>query len=484
MNNKVIDLHNVSKTFGGAKALNNVDFDLLKGEVHCLIGQNGCGKSTLIKIIAGVLEQDSRQEVKIDGVSVIYQDLSLFPNLTVAENIYFPLYKEKGRLKKKALTEKAKESLERLHVDLELDTKIEDLPVADRQLVAIARAIVTQSDILIMDEPTSSLTPNEVKALFAIVSRLKQEGVSVIFVSHKLDEIVEIADRITIMRDGEMVKTVNNGEVDIVGLSYLISGEEINLQKFEKSGRQDILLEVKQLKKRGQFEDISFTLERGEILGITGKLGAGRTELALSIFGMNRRDDGEILLEGKPVDFQRNREAINSGIAYVPEDRILQGVAIDQPVALNLTSTVLNKFKGKVALLAPKKLIDCTKKWISELEIKSARPDMAVSGLSGGNQQKVVLAKWLETHPKVLILDQPTNGIDIGAKSSIYTLIKKLAGSGMGIILISDEPQEIYYNCNKMIIMDKGRMSPQIDLTEMPLSDFEERIKHGEQEIQ
>lgn len=477
MNEKVIDLHDISKTFGGAKALKKVNFDLFKGEVHCLIGQNGCGKSTLIKIIAGVITQDSGAAVNIDGVSVIYQDLSLFPNLSVGENIYFPLYREKGRINKNALRAKAAEILEQLNVQLDLDIKVSELSVADRQLVAIARSMVTKSRILIMDEPTSSLTKNEVRTLFELTLRLKAEGVSIIFVSHKLDEIIDIADRITVMRDGQMLKTINNGEADENQLTYLISGEKIALSRKSFKKDESCLLEIKDFNKDKQFKDISFTLNKGEVLGIIGQLGSGRTELALSIFGMNRRDSGEMKLYGEPVDFGSNKSAIKAGIAYVPEDRIMQGVAIDQSVEMNLTEAALKRFKGKAGLLSKARLRSCTEQWTERLGIKSAAPGMRVSGLSGGNQQKVVLAKWLETDPRILILDQPTNGIDIGAKSAIYEIIGKLSDSGMGIILISDEPQEIYYNCNKMLIMKKGEIRRRVDLADISQEEFEALVK-------
>ena len=486
----LFNLQHINKTFGGVKALSDVSFDLRRGEVHCLVGQNGCGKSTLIKIIAGVLLQDSGIPANIEGVAVIYQDLSLFPNMTAAENIYLPLFLEKGRRGRKELRRAAEETLSRLGARLDPDAQVAGLSVADRQLVAIARALTADSRILIMDEPTSSLTKREIASLFSIVSRLKEEGVSIIFVGHKLDEIVQIADRITVMRDGVVRKTIARDEADEEELAYLISGQKLQFLGRRKgtaegAGQEDEageppLLQVENLGREGQFHDVSFTLRKGEVLGLIGSLGAGRSEVAQSIFGLQPFDRGRVLLEGEPLQLKNNRQAIRRGIAYVPEDRVLQGVAIDQPTELNLTALVLDQCRGRLPLLSPKKTDSCTRDWISRLAIRSAEPELTVSSLSGGNQQKVVLAKWLSIQPKTLILDQPTNGIDIGAKYAIYEIIQKLSEQGMGILLISDEPQEIFHNCGRAMIMEKGGIKSTVDLSGLTLEEFEERINYEE----
>ena len=513
----LFNLQHINKTFGGVKALSDVSFDLRRGEVHCLVGQNGCGKSTLIKIIAGVLLQDSGIPANIEGVAVIYQDLSLFPNMTAAENIYLPLFLEKGRRGRKELRRAAEETLSRLGARLDPDAQVAGLSVADRQLVAIARALTADSRILIMDEPTSSLTKREIASLFSIVSRLKEEGVSIIFVGHKLDEIIQIADRITVMRDGVVRKTIARDEADEEELAYLISGQKLQFlgrrkEAAEGAGQEDEavpvrteaaragasesearsadgsavrageppLLQVENLGREGQFHDVSFTLRKGEVLGLIGSLGAGRSEVAQSIFGLQPFDRGRVLLEGEPLQLKNNRQAIRRGIAYVPEDRVLQGVAIDQPTELNLTALVLDQCRGRLPLLSPKKTDSCTRDWISRLAIRSAEPELTVSSLSGGNQQKVVLAKWLSIQPKALILDQPTNGIDIGAKYAIYEIIQKLSEQGMGILLISDEPQEIFHNCGRAMIMEKGGIKSTVDLSGLTLEEFEERINYEE----
>lgn len=496
----LFNLQHINKTFGGVKALSDVSFDLRRGEVHCLVGQNGCGKSTLIKIIAGVLLQDSGIPANIEGVAVIYQDLSLFPNMTAAENIYLPLFLEKGRRGRKELRRAAEETLSRLGARLDPDAQVAGLSVADRQLVAIARALTADSRILIMDEPTSSLTKREIASLFSIVSRLKEEGVSIIFVGHKLDEIIQIADRITVMRDGVVRKTIARDEADEEELAYLISGQKLQFLGRRKeaaegagqeAGAETVrtetalageppLLQVENLGREGQFHDVSFTLRKGEVLGLIGSLGAGRSEVAQSIFGLQHFDRGRVLLEGEPLQLKNNRQAIRRGIAYVPEDRVLQGVAIDQPTELNLTALVLDQCRGRLPLLSPKKTDSCTRDWISRLAIRSAEPELTVSSLSGGNQQKVVLAKWLSIQPKALILDQPTNGIDIGAKYAIYEIIQKLSEQGMGILLISDEPQEIFHNCGRAMIMEKGGIKSTVDLSGLTLEEFEERINYEE----
>lgn len=486
----LFNLQHINKTFGGVKALSDVSFDLRRGEVHCLVGQNGCGKSTLIKIIAGVLLQDSGIPANIEGVAVIYQDLSLFPNMTAAENIYLPLFLEKGRRGRKELRRAAEETLSRLGARLDPDAQVAGLSVADRQLVAIARALTADSRILIMDEPTSSLTKREIASLFSIVSRLKEEGVSIIFVGHKLDEIVQIADRITVMRDGVVRKTIARDEADEEELAYLISGQKLQFLGRRKEAAEGAgqeagageppLLQVENLGREGQFHDVSFTLRKGEVLGLIGSLGAGRSEVAQSIFGLQPFDRGRVLLEGEPLQLKNNRQAIRRGIAYVPEDRVLQGVAIDQPTELNLTALVLDQCRGRLPLLSPKKTDSCTRDWISRLAIRSAEPELTVSSLSGGNQQKVVLAKWLSIQPKALILDQPTNGIDIGAKYAIYEIIQKLSEQGMGILLISDEPQEIFHNCGRAMIMEKGGIKSTVDLSGLTLEEFEERINYEE----
>lgn len=493
MEEKIIELRHVNKHYGGVHALKDVDFDLNRGEIHCLIGQNGCGKSTMIKVISGVIDVDEGSEVILDGkkthggsarqsmnngVRVIYQDLSLFPNLTVAENIAFDRHEDKSvrGVNWTQIYKQAEEVTERMDIKLNLESLVEELSIADRQLVAIARALATNARILIMDEPTSSLTRKEVNVLFSIIKSLQEKGMTIMFVSHKLDEIIEIAERITVMRDGRMISTFENKDIDETKLAHMISGQEISYQQNFTGHEEEVILEVDGLTCGRQYRDISFTLKKGEILGIIGLLGAGRTELASSIFGMNEPESGRILLHGKEVRFKNNRDAIANKIAYVPEDRLLQGLVLNQSIENNTIISIINKLKNKFGMIDKKSCRDITQKWIDELHIKSAVPEIHVSAMSGGNQQKIVISKWLSTEPEILILDQPTNGIDIAAKNTIYELIRELSKKGMSIILISDEAAEVYYNCPRALVMHKGQIVKELDCSAVTEGEFSREV--------
>lgn len=493
MEEKIIELKHVNKHYGGVHALKDIDFDLNRGEIHCLIGQNGCGKSTMIKVISGVIDVDEGSEVILDGrkssggsarqamnngVRVIYQDLSLFPNLTVAENIAFDRHVDKSvkGVSWTQIYQKAEEVIDRMHIELNLESLAEELSIADRQLVAIARALATNAKILIMDEPTSSLTRKEVNVLFSIIKSLQEKGMTIMFVSHKLDEIIEIAERITVMRDGQMISTFENKDVDETNLAHLISGQQITYQQdFVEHGDEEVL-RIENLSCGRQYRDVSFSVKKGEILGIIGLLGAGRTELASSIFGMNPPESGKILLHGREVNFRNNREAIASRIAYVPEDRLLQGLVLNQSVENNTIISIIQKLKNKLGMIDKKECRAITQRWIDELRIKSALPEINASAMSGGNQQKIVISKWLSTEPEVLILDQPTNGIDIAAKNTIYELIRELSRQGMSIIMISDEAAEIYYNCPRALVMHKGKIVKELDCSAITESEFSQEV--------
>lgn len=497
MPEKILEMFEVNKHYGGVHALRDFDFELFDGEIHCLVGQNGCGKSTLIKIISGVTDSDEGSRIVLygkpartitaqhaadAGIRVIYQDLSLFPNLSVAENIAFSLNTAKGAkpVNWREISAVAQQTLEKMHVSLALDREVSTLSIADRQLVAIARALATNARLIIMDEPTSSLTRKEVNVLFSIIRDLNAKGLTVMFVSHKLDEITEIADRITVMRDGRKIGTFQNEALDGAQLSELLSGECIvHKQDFVTPG-EEAVLEVEGLSNGRQYRDVSFKLRRGEVLGVIGLLGSGRTELALSLFGMNRPESGEIRLEGRPVVFKSNRDAIRAGVAYVPEDRLSQGLVVDQNVEDNISVSVLDRLRTRLGLLQAKTRRRLTESWIEKLKIKSARPMVPASAMSGGNQQKIVIGKWLSTEPRILILDQPTNGIDIAAKSAIYTIIRKLAAGGMSIIIISDEAPEIYYNCPRALVMHHGRILKELDCTALSEAEFEQEVAYGQ----
>ena len=493
MADRIIELKAVNKHYGGVHALKDVDFELERGEIHCLIGQNGCGKSTMIKTISGVIDVDEGSEIYIDGqkvsgasairsmnagVRVIYQDLSLFPNLSAAENITFDRHTDPSvhGVSRSAMFKEAEEVLERMQIRMDLSKPVEEMSIADRQLVAIARALATNARILIMDEPTSSLTRKEVNVLFTIIRSLQEKGMTILFVSHKLDEIVEIAERITVMRDGRMIATFDKSETDEKTLAEMISGQAVTFRQDFPKASDEVILKIESLSCGRQYQDVSFELRKGEILGIIGLLGSGRTELVSSVFGMNPPDSGKIFLKGREVSFKNNREAIAAGVAYVPEDRLLQGLVLDQSIESNTVISIIDKLKNKIGLLDSKRSKQITEDWISRLSIKSAVPEISASAMSGGNQQKIVISKWLSTKPDVLILDQPTNGIDIGAKNAIYDLIRELAREGMSIILISDEAPEIYYNCPRALIMHRGRIIREVDTSSVPEEEFSQEV--------
>jgi simple sugar transport system ATP-binding protein len=457
-------------------ALDGIDWSVDAGEVHCLVGENGSGKSTLIKIISGVHVPDRGGSITIEGsryssltpqlakslgVQVIFQDLSLFPNLSVLENIAIDCELRSPLLPppRRAMYEAATGALARLNAQLPLDTKVGALPVAQRQIVAICRGLAANARILFMDEPTASLTQREVELLLESVRRLKAFGVAIVFVSHRLEEIVEIAERITVLRDGCKVGTFPASEVDDHRLAELMTGESIVHNVMARPLRDARpALEVRGASREGEFEDVSFVLRRGEILGLIGLLGAGRTELALALFGMSPFERGEILIDGTPLDLRSNQDAVRAGIAYVSEDRLSLGLNLKQSIADNVAITVLDRLANALGLVAPGRRSELASDWIARLGIRALNVDAPVQTLSGGNQQRVVLAKWLATDPKVLILDSPTVGVDIRNKEGIYELVRRLADQGVAILLISDEIPEVHYNCDRILHMRNGRI--------------------------
>ena len=470
-----LELRGVSKRFGGVKALSDLNFDLARGEIHCLVGGNGSGKSTMIKIISGVQNADPGGLVVVEGkeharlspvdssalgIQVIYQDLSLFPNLTVAENIAIARHRDlTGLVKRSALRATAEAAMRRIGVDLDLDERVAHLSIANRQLVAICRAIAADAKLVIMDEPTASLTRHEVDALLALTLELKRRDISVLFVSHRFDEVLEIAERVTVIRDGVKLGTYDAKDMTEQRLAILMSGKSFTYERRERPVARDrAILQVEGLFKAGEYEDVGFSLYPGEILGLTGLLGAGRTELALSLFGMNAPDAGTIRIDGTAVTFRSNRDAIACGIAYVPEDRLSLSLVLDQPIGTNTTVTVLDSFKNAFGLLRRSQEASVIQGWIRDLAIKIGSPDDPVRTLSGGNQQRVVLAKWLATKPRILILDSPTVGVDLHGKDGIYQLVKKLAAEGLAVIMISDEIPEVLYHCDRILVMRDGRL--------------------------
>ncbi len=484
----------ITKRYGGVIALQDVDLLIHTGEIHCLVGENGSGKSTLVKIITGVVQPEPGTELEIagervraltphdalrKGIQVVHQDLSLFPNLTVAENIgiLHHLEHNRGVIRWNDVRQIARAAMEKIGVELSLEAPVGALPIADQQLAAICRALASEARLLIMDEPTASLTRKEIDRLIGIIRDLQAQGIAALFVSHKLDEILEIAQRVTVLRDGRKVGTFDRQEIDRARLVYLMTGREIAYHRHQTDQKaQDVVLEVKDLSRKGNFADVSFALYRGEVLGIIGPLGSGKTELALALFGMNPPDAGAILIEGHPVGIRSNADAIRSGIAYVPEDRLTQGIIAKQPVSNNLIVTALDRLVGPLRLISSRKRSAFTEAAVRDFDIRVASVDLPAMALSGGNQQKVVIAKWLSARPKILILDGPTIGIDVGAKETIYGIVASLARDGVSVLLISEEVPEVLYNCDRVLLMKNGRIVAEFAAGEITEADIHHRM--------
>lgn len=475
MSENIIKITQVKKYFGGVKALDGVDLVIKKGEIHCLAGENGCGKSTIINIIsgyytpdAGTIEIDGKEYSKLTtqqaieaGIQVIYQDLSVFPNLTVRENLAITMEKSKGRVfvSQKRFDAIAKQALSKIDFKVDLDEYVENLTVADKQLIAISRALLTNAKLIIMDEPTTAITQKEVKKLFQVIRDLQKQGIAVLFVSHKLDEVFEIAERFTIFRSGKNVFSGDTKDLTQASFTHYMTGRDIAETSFEyhpKPNAQTVL-EVRNLSLANGFKDCSFSLKEGEILGITGLLGSGRTELAETIFGIHKADSGEVYLCGEKLEISSVQDAIQKGIGYVPPERNVEGLFMDQSISDNISVTRW-KDHEKGPFINRRSVEDSVNHWVKELSIKVGSIDDDMHTLSGGNAQKCVLARWLSLNLKVLILNGPTVGVDIGAKYDIYTLTKNLAASGLAVIIISDDIREVLLNCNRVLIMRQGHL--------------------------
>ncbi|MFB5198191.1 sugar ABC transporter ATP-binding protein [Neobacillus sp. KR4-4] len=484
MSEPFIQLTNINKSFSGVKALQGVNLTIHKGEVRCLAGENGCGKSTLIKTISGVYKAD-QGEIKIngkqyknftpmdaikEGIQVIYQDFSIFPNLTVAENIAMNLQltNNKKLVNWKSIYQVAKQAVEKIGFNIDLSAKVESLSVADKQLVAISRALLQDAKLIIMDEPTTALTQKEVKSLFTVVNDLKKQGISILFVSHKLEEVYEICETITILRNGQNVKDGDVKEINQSNLVEYMTGRKIEDELYTPVVKStQPLLRTENLTKNGAFSDISLALYPGEVLGITGLLGSGRTELAKAIFGMLPSDSGAIYIENEQVKIRSVHDAIKHKIGYVPEDRLTEGLFLPQSIGNNSVISVIDRFLSRSKLINTKKMRAEMDRWVKELNIKTPSPDLPVSVLSGGNQQRVVLAKWLATNPRILILNGPTVGVDIGSKADIHKIVRTLAAEGVGVIIISDDISEVIHNCNRILVMKKGQIMNEFKNTEI-----------------
>lgn len=487
-------LKGVSKRFGGVQALDAVDFDVGAGEVHCLAGENGCGKSTLIKIVTGVYQPDSSDLIelfgeKLDainpvqarakGVSVIWQDLALFPNMSIAENIAFDgLVGLRPRgVDYRGMKTRAEASLARLGVKLDLDAPLETLAIAQRQIVAIARALMQDARLIFMDEPTASLTQSETERLLDIVRTLSASGVAVVFVSHRLAEVLDIAERVTVVRDGKLVGVFPTEGMTQTRLGELMTGHVLTYEVTARDqSSEPVMFEAKALSLPGQFQDIDLTIHAGEVVGLIGLIGAGRTELAHAMMGMSRPASGEMYLQGARYAPGSIRQAIAQGLAYVSEDRLQLGLLQKQSIADNAAISVLDRLLDTLGLISPAKKKSLIEDWVQKLGIKIGLPDDPISTLSGGNQQKVVLAKWLATEPKLLILDCPTVGVDVGARAGIFRIVRHLADQGLAILLISDEESEVMFNSDRVLHMAQGRIVGAYDPRETSVVELESAI--------
>ena len=465
----------ICKSFSGVQALKHVSLEIQPGEIHCLAGENGCGKSTLIKVISGVYQQDSGyiefagkrfgkitpRDAIASGIQVIYQDFSIFPNLTVMENLAFNTELADGHkfVNRKRMRKIAEEAIAKINFDVELDRLVGTLSVAEKQMVAISRALMFNARLIIMDEPTTALTRKEVQALFKIILHLKEQGIAILFVSHKLNEVFEISERFTIFRSGELVVTGNTKDLDDRKFSYYMTGREFEDKLFTPQNLSEKpVLETKGLGLTGFFEDVSFALRKGEILGITGLLDSGRTELALSLFGIRPADKGALLKDGAEVHLNSPQDAIRARIGFVPEDRLSEGLFLPRSIADNVVISEIDRLASGVGVLDRGKRSAEIDRWVKELAIATPDPNNACLTLSGGNQQRIVLAKWLACNPDVLVLNGPTVGVDIGSKHDIHAILQRLANEGMAIIIISDDLPEVLENCSRLLVLKAGRV--------------------------
>jgi ribose transport system ATP-binding protein len=481
MSTVLLKMEGISKGFPGVQALSNVQLELREGEVLGLVGENGAGKSTLMKILTGIYQKDEGkiiyqgQEIELNntkeaqemGISIIHQELNLAQDLTVAQNIFIGREPKKALgllLDEKGLNERTEKLFQQLKIHLNPKEQVANLSVAQQQMVEIAKALSFNSKVLVMDEPTAALTNAEIEVLFEIIERLKKDGVGIIYISHRMEELTRITDRITVMRDGEYINTVDTKDTTIDEIISMMVGRQIyQSAKPEVSSRQEeVVLEVKNLNRGKALKDISFTLRKGEILGFAGLMGAGRTEVARALFGADPIDSGEIFINGEKVKIKSPKDAVKHGIGYLSEDRKRFGLMVDLDVKTNIAIANINTFLGAVGIMKDKSIRQTSQQMVETLSIKTPSVDQPLRLLSGGNQQKVVIAKWLIRDCDILIFDEPTRGIDVGAKGEIYKLLNELAKQGKSIIMISSELPEILRMSHRLMVMCEGRITGEL----------------------
>lgn len=475
----LIQLRHITKRFGGVTAMDDVSLTLERGEIHCLAGENGSGKSTLIKVLAGVYRPD-QGEIVIDGqpvpritppesvrrgIQVIYQDFSLFPTLSVAENLMLNSFLKEGRRSVDWARGRrmAAGVLDRLGVALDLDTPVETLSTAGRQLTAIARAVLADARLIVMDEPTTALTGNEVDRLFRVVRDLQAQGIAVLFISHKMREMLEISERITVLRNGRKVAEGPIAEFNERAITRAMTGRDLHVGRYEAAGAGGLKprLELRDVTSGPEVQGVSLTLRPGEIVGLSGLIGAGRTELAQTIFGMRPDYAGEILIDGQPVRLDSVPRAIRAGIAYVPEDRLSEGLFLDRPILDNTISASIDRLAPGMALDRRAARAE-TQRVFDDMSVVARGIHVPVRTLSGGNAQRVVIGRWLLTGARVLILNGPTVGVDVGSKEQIHAIIRRMAQDGLAVLMISDDVPELVAHCNRVLCMRDGRLTVEL----------------------
>lgn len=481
----LLSMKNISKSFPGVKALSNVDLELRHGEVLALVGENGAGKSTMMKILNGIYSKDKGQillegkEVHIEninqaqelGISIIHQELNLMRDLTVAENIFIgrePRGAFNFFVKNKELNGKTSDLFKRLNIELDPHTKVAELTIAKQQMVEIAKALSFNSKIIIMDEPTTALTETEIDSLFVTIEGLRADGVGVIYISHRMDELKRITDRITVMRDGTYIDTLVTKDTEMSKIIQLMVGRQVYIESKPASinENQETILKLENVSTKDHLKNVSFELKKGEILGFSGLMGAGRTEVARAIFGADKIESGSIYLNGEKVKIKSPKQAVEMGIGYVSEDRKHLGLLVDMDVKTNMVMATIKNFTKGRFIVSQREMEKVAKKYVEELKIKTPSVHQKIRFLSGGNQQKVVIAKWLLRNCDILIFDEPTRGIDVGAKGEIYKLIDKLAESGMAVIMISSELPEVLRMSHRVIVMSEGRITGELTSAE------------------
>lgn len=483
-NDYQLEMINISKSFGGVKALSNVQLKVEKGEVHALIGENGAGKSTLMKILSGAYQKDtgeihingksvkinSPKDAKEQGIAVIYQEFMLAPDLTVAENIFIDkLCCGKKLINWKELNSNAKKELEKLgFYEINPASRVGDLSIAHQQVVEICKCLTRNANILVLDEPTAVLTFAEVEKLFDIIQKLKKQGTSIIYISHRLEEIFRISQHITVLKDGkfvDMVETQNITKQELVG--KMVGRDMVQLFPKRNAKIGEVVLDVKNLSVGSIVKNVSFQVHSGEVLGFSGLVGAGRTETMKAVWGATPKDTGEILYLGQKADFKCPKDAISKGFGFLPEDRKQQGLLLEQSIRMNTTLTVKKKITNKLGIIHHKQEKEYVRDLLAQLSTRYGSSEDCANSLSGGNQQKIALAKWIAADCKCLILDEPTRGVDVGAKTEIYHIINSLAEKGVAIIIISSEMTEIIGLCDRAIIMRQGKITGELPNTEL-----------------